>query len=146
VTFGLYGFVKKKASVGSVESLTIETGVLAGPALVTVIVLQAQGNLAFGHHGVGHMLLIMSTGIATAVPLLMFATAARALPLSTIGLLQYMTPVLQFAVGIVIDHETMPPARWAGFGLVWVALIVLSVDGLRHQRRAPALDPVVSAS
>jgi chloramphenicol-sensitive protein RarD len=139
ISFGLYGFLKKKAAVGAIESLTVETGVLAGPALITLIVLQAQGSLVFVHHGVGNSVLLVGTGLVTAIPLLLFGEAARVLPLSTMGLLQYLTPVLQFAVGIGIDHEQMQPERWAGFGLVWVALVILSVDGIRNQRRPAAI-------
>jgi chloramphenicol-sensitive protein RarD len=140
-SFGLYGFVKKKAGVGAIESLTIETGLLALPALITLVVLQLQGSLVFAHHSAGTSVLLIGTGVITAVPLLLFGVAARALPLSTLGLVQYMTPVLQFAVGILVDHEKMQASRWAGFGLVWVALIVLSADGLRHQRRRAQLSP-----
>jgi chloramphenicol-sensitive protein RarD len=130
-SFGLYGFLKKKASVGAIESLTIETGVLALPALATLIVLQVDGHLVFAHHSVGNSALLIATGAVTAIPLLLFGVAARLLPLSTMGLLQYMTPVLQLIVGVWVDHEAMEPARWAGFALVWIALIVLTVDGLR---------------
>jgi chloramphenicol-sensitive protein RarD len=133
-SFGLYGFLKNRAAVGAVESLTIETGVLALPALITLTVLAADGNLAFGHHGVANTALLAGSGIVTAIPLLFFASAARQLPLSTIGLMQYLTPVLQFIVGVTVDHEKMPASRWAGFVLVWVALVVLTVDGVRNQR------------
>jgi chloramphenicol-sensitive protein RarD len=131
-SFALYGFLKKQAAVGAVESLTIETGTVTLPALVTLGVLASTGHLAFGHHGVGNVLLLIGSGVVTSV--LFFGAAARWLPLSTIGLMQYLTPVLQFLVGVLIDHETMPTSRWAGFGLVWVALVVLSVDGVRNQR------------
>jgi chloramphenicol-sensitive protein RarD len=135
-SFGLYGYFKKRAAVGAAESLAVETGVLALPALVTLIVLQLQGTLVFATHSVGNTALLVATGVVTAIPLLFFAAATRRLPLSTVGLLQYLAPVLQFAVGVGIDHEPMPAVRWIGFGLVWVALVVLTVDGLRAQRRA----------
>jgi chloramphenicol-sensitive protein RarD len=141
-SFGLYGYFKKRAAVGAVESLAIETGYLAVPALVTLVVIEVRGDLAFGHHGAGNVVLLVLTGAITAIPLLFFGGATRRLPLSVIGLLQYLAPVLQFAVGVGIDHEKMPPARWIGFGLVWVALIVLTWDGLR-QRRSAAPQPVV---
>jgi chloramphenicol-sensitive protein RarD len=130
-SFGLYGFVKKKAAVPTIEALTVETSVLAGPALVTLVALQLHGNLVFAHHSVGNSALLITTGVVTAVPLLLFGFAARLVPLSSIGLLMYITPVLQFIVGVTVDHEKMQPARWAGFALVWVALVVLSADGLR---------------
>ena len=95
-----------------------------------------HGDLAFGHHGAGNTLLLASTGVVTAVPLLMFAAATQRLPLSVIGLLQYLTPVLQFLVGVGIRHEHVPFAEFIGFVLVWVALIVLTADMLRHHHRA----------
>ena len=136
VSFALYGFVKKRANVGAVESLTIETGAQALPALITIGVLAWQGTLVFGHHSAGNSLLLASTGVVTAVPLLFFAGATRRLPLSTLGLLQYLAPILQLGVGWGIRHEPMPAARLAGFALVWLALIVLAVDGTRAQRAA----------
>lgn len=135
-SFGMYGFAKKRADVGAADSLAVETGTLFIPAIVALTVVGAQGHLAFGHHGVGNTLLLASSGLVTAVPLLFFAAATQRLPLSVIGLLQYLTPVLQFLVGVGIRHEQVPFAEFIGFCLVWVALIVLSVDGLRHQRAA----------
>jgi chloramphenicol-sensitive protein RarD len=138
-SFGMYGFLKKKAAVGAVDSLAVETGVLFLPALATLIVIGVQGNLAFGHVSVGNSLLLASTGLVTAIPLLFFAAATRRLPLSILGLLQYLAPVLQFAVGVGIRHEALPTAELIGFALVWLALIVLTVDGIRNQRRSAAL-------
>jgi chloramphenicol-sensitive protein RarD len=143
-SFGLYGYFKKRAAVGAVESLAIETGYMAVPALVTLLVIEARGDLAFAHHSPGNTVLLMLTGVITAIPLLFFGAATRRLPLSVIGLLQYLAPVLQFAVGVGIDHEKMSPARWAGFSLVWVALVVLTWDGLRPRRTAAAQPVVVS--
>jgi chloramphenicol-sensitive protein RarD len=134
-SFGLYGFFKKRAAVGAVESMAIETGAMFLPALIALIVIAAQGNLVFANHGAGTSLLLAGTGIVTAAPLLLFAASTRRLPLSVIGLLQYLAPVLQFAVGVGIRHEPLPPAELIGFALVWVALIVLTVDGLWSQRR-----------
>jgi len=142
-SFGLYGFFKKSAAVDAVESMTIETGAMFVPALIALGVVAAQGNLVFASHGAGNALLLASTGIVTAVPLLLFAASTRRLPLSVVGLLQYLAPVLQFSVGIGIRHEPLPPAELIGFALVWVALIVLTVDGLRSQRRTSA--PAVAA-
>ena len=138
-SFGMYGFFKKKAAVAAVESLAVETGFLFLPAVATLVVIAAQGNLAFAHHGVGNSMLLVSTGVVTAVPLVLFAASTRRLPLSVLGLLQYLAPVLQFAVGVGIRHESLPAAELVGFALVWVALIVLTVDGIRSQRRASAL-------
>jgi chloramphenicol-sensitive protein RarD len=144
-SFGLYGFFKKKAAVGAVDSLAVETGVLFVPALAVLVTIQLQGSLAFGHVSVGNSLLLASTGIVTAVPLLFFASATRRLPLSVLGLLQYLAPVLQFAVGVGIRHEPLPTAELIGFALVWVALIVLTVDGVRSQRRTSTLAQAAEA-
>jgi len=138
-SFGLYGLFKKRAAVGAVDSMAVETGAMFVPAVIALAVVAAQGNLAFGSHGVGNSLLLAGTGLVTAVPLLLFAAGTRRLPLSVIGLLQYLAPVLQFSVGVGIRHEPLPPAELVGFLLVWVALVVLTVDGLRAQRRAAAL-------
>jgi chloramphenicol-sensitive protein RarD len=143
VSFGLYGFFKKKASVNAVDSLAVETAVLFLPALVTLGVIAGRGDLVFGHSSFGNTLLLASTGIVTAVPLLFFAASTRRLPLSVLGLLQYLAPVLQFAVGVGVRHEPLPTAELIGFALVWLALIVLTVDGLRHQRR---LEPVAASA
>jgi chloramphenicol-sensitive protein RarD len=134
-SFGLYGFVKNRIGVAAVDSLAVETGVLFVPAVIALVVIQLQGNLAFGHSSVGNSLLLASCGVITAVPLIFFAAAASRLPLSTIGLLQYMTPVLQFAVGVGIRHESVPLSEYIGFALVWVALFVLIADGARAERR-----------
>jgi chloramphenicol-sensitive protein RarD len=136
-SFATYGLIKKRigATVGAVQSLTVETAVLVVPALAYLLVLEGRGDGHFGHVGVGHSLLLASAGVATAVPLLLFASAARRVPLSTLGLLQYLAPVLQFLIGVLVYDEAMPASRLAGFGLVWAALAVLSVDGLRHRAK-----------
>ena len=138
-TFGIYGLCKKSvgASVGAVDSLAIETAALAGPAMAVLVVMQINGTLTFGHHSAGNTLLLLTTGVITSIPLLLFGAAARRLPLSTLGFLQYLAPVLQFTVGVWIEHEAMPTARWIGFALVWVALAILSVESLMHSRRSP---------
>ena len=135
-SFGLYGFVKKQAGVGAVESMAVETSAMFVPAMIAIAVIGAQGHLAFGRHGAGNALLLAGTGVVTVVPLLFFAAGTTRLPLSVLGLLQYLAPVLQFAVGIGIRHESTPAAELAGFALVWIALVVLTVDGLRSQRTA----------
>jgi chloramphenicol-sensitive protein RarD len=135
-TFGTYGLVKKIAGVAAVEALTVETLVLFLPAAGYLVWLRGDGGATFGSGGPAHTLLLASTGVITAVPLLCFAGAANRLPLTTVGLLQYLTPVLQFLCGVTVFHETMPPARWAGFALIWAALAVFTVDAVRHQRRS----------
>ena len=135
-SFGLYGFVKKQAGVGAVESMAVETSAMFLPAVIAIAVIGAQGHLVFGQHGAGNALLLAGTGVVTVVPLLFFAAGTTRLPLSVLGLLQYLAPVLQFAVGVGIRHESTPAAELAGFALVWIALVVLTVDGLRSQRTA----------
>jgi len=139
-SFGCYGFLKKQVSAGAVESLAIETAVLVGPALLTLVVLAEQSRLTFGHAGIGNALLLAGTGVVTAVPLLLFGAAASRLPLTSIGLLQYLAPTLQFLVGVGLRHEPMPLARLLGFVLVWVALVVLTVDALTRRRAAALAD------
>ncbi|MEV4242870.1 EamA family transporter RarD [Streptosporangium canum] len=136
VSFGTYGLVKKIAQVGAAESLTIETLVLLLPALGYLVYLQGQGGATFGSLGAGHALLLAGGGVITAIPLLCFTSAAIRIPLTTIGLLQYIAPVLQFLVGVFVVHEVMPPSRWAGFAIVWLALSVFTWDSLRAARAA----------
>jgi chloramphenicol-sensitive protein RarD len=134
-SFGMYGFCKKRAGAGAVDSLGVETAVQFVPAMIAIAIIGAQGNLVFGTRPATSVLLAGS-GIITVIPLLFFAAGTRRLPLSVIGLLQFLTPVLQFAVGVGIRHEPLPTAELFGFGLVWLALIILAVDGVRTQRRA----------
>ncbi|MGN6088709.1 MAG: EamA family transporter RarD [Actinomycetales bacterium] len=135
LSFATYGFAKKKANVDAVASLSVETALLTVLALPYLIWLSATGQSTFGSSGPGHALLLALSGLVTAIPLLAFGYAAVRIPLSTIGLLQYVTPVIQFLIGVLVDHEEMPGARWAGFALVWLALAVFTVDTLR--RRTP---------
>src|SRR3954454_23188796 len=147
VSFGLYGLMKKLVRVEAAPGLFVETAVVVVPALVVVGVLEARGDAAFGHAGIGQALLLVSSGIATAVPLLLFAAAARRVPLSTVGLLQYVTPLMQLAIGVFVYGEPMPPARLAGFAIVWLALAVFTADTLRQARssRRATVVPVPTA-
>ncbi len=135
-SFGMYGYVKSRvgAQVDALSGLTIETTALAPFAVAQLIVLGSTAGLAFGQHGVGQAVAMLSAGIVTAVPLLMFAAGTRRLPLVAVGLAQYLTPVLQFVIGVAILGEPMPLERWIGFALVWVALLILSVDMVRAGR------------
>ena len=135
-SFGMYGYVKSRvgAQVDALSGLTIETTALAPLALAQLIVLGSTAGLAFGQHGVGQAVAMLSAGVVTAVPLLMFAAGTRRLPLVAVGLAQYLTPVLQFVIGVAILGEPMPLERWIGFALVWVALLILSVDMVRAGR------------
>lgn len=134
-SFATYGLLKKKLDLGGVESLAAETAVLFLPALAYLLWLGARGEATFGTEGAGHAALLAATGVVTAVPLVCFGAAAIRVPLSTMGLLQYMTPVFQFLLGVFYFHEAMPPERWAGFALVWLALLLLTWDALRTARR-----------
>jgi chloramphenicol-sensitive protein RarD len=135
-SFGTYGLLKKQvgARVGAVASLSVETAMMCMPALAVLVALELHGSSHLGHEGVGHAALLASSGVVTAIPLLFFAAAASRVPLTVLGLMQYFAPVMQFLIGVLVYAEPMPPSRLAGFALVWVALVVLSVDGLRNRR------------
>ncbi|MFF3731782.1 EamA family transporter RarD [Streptomyces sp. NPDC002476] len=137
-SFAIYGLVKKKVAMGGLESLAAETAVLFLPALGYLLWLGARGESTFGSEGPGHAALLAATGVVTATPLVLFGAAAIRVPLSTLGLLQYLAPVFQFVLGILYFHEEMPPERWAGFALVWLALTLLTWDALRTARRTRA--------
>ncbi|MFF4706084.1 EamA family transporter RarD [Streptomyces sp. NPDC001288] len=135
-SFATYGLVKKKVNLGGVESLAAETAIQFLPALGYLLWLAGHGESSFVNDGAGHAALLASTGIVTALPLVCFGAAAIRVPLSTLGLLQYLAPVFQFLLGILYFHEAMPAERWAGFALVWVALALLTWDALRTARRS----------
>lgn len=135
-SFGVYGLVKKVIPLAPTASLTAEGLVQIVPAVIYLAVITAAGTSTFAAVGTGHALLMASSGIATCVPLLAFAAAAQSLPLSVLGLLQYLTPVIQFLIGVFWFGEPMPVYRWVGFALVWLALIVFTADALRQARRA----------
>ena len=145
-TFGLYGLLKKLVRVEAAPGLFLETAIVVVPALVVLGVLHGQGEGTAGNAGTGHLLLLIGSGIATAVPLLLFAAATSRIPLSTVGLLQYLTPSMQLAIGVFVYDEPMPPVRLVGFAVVWLALVVFTVDTLRaaraYRRRSVAAVPV----
>lgn len=136
-SFATYGFIKKQVggSIGALESMTTETVVLAPLALGILAWLELSGRGTFTEHAPWHGLALMAAGLVTAVPLISFAAAARRIPLTTMGMLQFLAPVLQLICGVAVLGEDVPPVRWAGFGLVWIALSLLSVDSLRAARR-----------
>ncbi len=136
VSFGLYGLIKNRVgrTVTALAGLGVETAVLTPVALVYLGWLQATWTGHFTWYGTWHAIALMSAGLLTATPLLLFSGAARRLPLRTIGMLQYLTPVLQLLLGLFVFHEHMPAARWIGFALVWVALAIFTVDALRTSR------------
>ncbi|MFL6140579.1 MAG: EamA family transporter RarD [Labedaea sp.] len=134
-SFGSYGLLKKLANTGAIESLAAETGITAVPALVYLLILGGTGAGTFTGHGAGHALLLAASGAVTALPLLAFGAAATRIPLSMVGLLQYIAPVMQFLLGILVFGEHMPVERWIGFTMVWLGLTILTWDGLRRSRR-----------
>jgi chloramphenicol-sensitive protein RarD len=134
-SFGTYGLAKKSANVEAVESLTLETILIAPFAAMYVGWLVATGHSNFGSHGVGHALLISSAGIITAIPLICFGAAAIRVSMVTLGLLQYLAPILQFGLGVLYFHEDMPAGRWIGFVLVWIALVMFTYEAMSHHRR-----------
>ncbi len=131
-SFALYGLTKKKlgATLAALHGLTVETVVLAPVALGLIAWLGITGNQTFTGGAPVHPTLLVLSGVVTAVPLLLFAAAARRVPLTTIGLLQFVTPVLQLLCGVLLLGEEMSQARWVGFGIVWLALALLTVDSL----------------
>jgi chloramphenicol-sensitive protein RarD len=147
-SFGSYSLVKKRLSLPPAEGLFVESSILALPALVFVGWLTASGRADFGHVSAWHTVLMIFSGVATAVPLLLFAAAANRVPMVGIGILQYVAPILQLACGLLIFHEAMPPARLAGFVLVWIALIIFTVDAVRGRTAtgptAATVDPVAA--
>jgi chloramphenicol-sensitive protein RarD len=145
-SFGSYGLCKKQAGAPAIESLTFETLLIAPFALSYLGWLTLRGESSLTQHGPGHVLLFMTTGLVTAVPLICFGAAAIRVPLVTLGLLQYLAPILQFALGVLWFHEAMPAGRWVGFVLVWVALTIFTIESLRHRRRTLRLTAEVHAA
>jgi chloramphenicol-sensitive protein RarD len=135
-SFALYGLMKKRlgTSLGAFQSLTSETAVLVPVAVGVLVWVAARGETTFTVDSPAHPLLLASAGVVTAAPLLLFAAAARRVPLVTIGLLQFVTPVLQLLCGVLLLGETMGTSRWIGFGIVWTALLVLTFDSIRSVR------------
>ena len=133
-SFGLYGAVKKVVAVDPPVSVGLEAAIAAPLAISYLVALQLGGHGQFTNHGPGHLVLMILAGPVTAIPLLFFAAAAHRLPLVTLGLLMYLNPAMQMTWGVVVGHEPMPPGRWIGFALIWVALVVFTVDAVRRAR------------
>lgn len=133
MSFGMYGLVRKKAGVQAIPALTVETGFQVPFALAFFALLASRDALTFGDSA-GNTVMLMTAGIATTIPLLLFGAAAIRLPLVALGLLQYLTPVIQFLLGVTVFGEHMPLVRWVGFMLVWLALIVFTTDAMRRAR------------
>ncbi|RMI38021.1 EamA family transporter RarD [Streptomyces triticirhizae] len=135
ISFGTYGLVKKHTALDGLEGFSADTALQFLPALGYLLVLTARGEGSFTAEGPGQALLLVASGLATALPLIFFGAATVRLPLSTVGLMQYLAPSTMFLLGLFVFHEEMPPERWIGFGLVWTALTVLTWDALRQARR-----------
>ncbi len=133
LSWGTYGLIKKKLDLGALEGLTIETLISLLPYGFYLFYIGNQGTGQFGN-GIGLTILLISAGAMTAIPLLLFNGSTTRLPYSTIGLLQYITPTIQFSIGVWINHEEMPTARWAGFVVIWLALAALGTDLVRSSR------------
>lgn len=140
-TFAFYGLVKKRAPLGSVQGLTLETGLLALPALALLGWSEHTGNGALGHAGPGVTALLLGAGAVTTAPLLMFATAAQRIPMLWIGILQYIAPTLQLAIGVLVYGEPFAHDRLMGFSLVWAALVVFAFEGIHAHRSAAVVPP-----
>lgn len=140
-TFAVYGLVKKIAPLGSLYGLTLETGLLFLPALIYLSVAEWNGSAAFLHVSLKTDLLLIGAGPVTTIPLLLFAGAARRIPLTMIGLMQYISPTMQFLLGVLVYHEPFPPARALGFAIVWIGLIAFWIENLLSQRHL-ALAPL----
>ncbi len=140
LSFGLYGLVTKQAPLNALHGLTLETGILFTPLLLYLLFAEASGQGAFLHTDTTSNLLMIGAGAVTVVPLLFFASAVRLIPLSMIGLMQYIAPTLQFLIGVLIFQEPFPPTQLIGFGLVWLALIVFTADNIRQRQQLAVLE------
>jgi chloramphenicol-sensitive protein RarD len=136
VSFAVYGVLRKQAPLPSLQGLTLETMFAAVPALLFLTTMQASGQAAFINAGALVTLLLIGAGAITAVPLLMFAAGVRLIPLTTLGILQFISPTIQFLLGVVVYHEPFNLERLLGFTLVWIALIVFTAENLITRRRA----------
>jgi chloramphenicol-sensitive protein RarD len=134
-SFGLYGLIKKFVGIGAVASLTIETAALAPFAIALLFAWEMNGTAAFVLDGTTITILLILLGPVTALPLLAFGASANRIPLATVGILQYLTPILQFLLGLLVFQEQMTAGRWIGFVLVWLALVVFTASALQQQRR-----------
>lgn len=133
LSWGGYGLMKKQLGLGALEGLAIETLIAFIPYCAYLIFIGSKGEGQFGH-GAGLTILLISAGAVTAIPLLLFNGSTTRLPFTTIGLLQYITPTIQFSIGVWVNHEAMPTARWVGFIFIWMALTTLAIDLLRSGR------------
>jgi len=139
-TFGFYGLVKKIAPLSPLNGLTLETGILFVPAVFFLAYQEKLGQGAFLHTGLGSDLLMAGAGLITTIPLLMFAAAANRIPLTTIGLMHYITPTCQFLLGVLVYGEAFRATSALGFGIVWTGLIVFAAESIVNRNRSQASD------
>lgn len=137
-TFGIYGLIKKTSFLNSVYGMAVETGMLFFPALLFLLYWDLHGQGAFLRIGLESDLLMISTGFVTTVPLLMYASAARRIPLTTVGILHYITPTCQFLLGVLVYQEAFTTEKAIGYGFVWIALVIFGAEGFLFQRMQPA--------
>jgi len=135
VSFGTYGLIRKVVAVESVPGLATETLILAPLAAAFLVWCQVRGTGALGHQGAAVDALLLGSGLATALPLTLFAYGARLIPYSTIGIVQYIGPTLQFLIGVFVFHEPFSRSRAIGFVLIWTGLAVYAIDGAWRRRR-----------
>jgi chloramphenicol-sensitive protein RarD len=135
VTFGFYGLIRKTGPLQSTEGLTLETVTMFLPALAYLVYLNANGSGALGHADLRTLLLLAGTGVVTGVPLLLFGAAAKRITMTNLGLLQYIAPTLQFLLGVLVYKEPFVRDQMIGFGFIWLALVVYTIEGLRYTRR-----------
>ncbi len=141
LSFGLYGLVKKLAPLGSLHGLTLETGMVFIPAVGYLLGAELVGDGHFLHDGLATDLFLMGAGVVTTIPLLMFASAVQRIPLTMVGLMQYIAPTIQFLIGVLVYKEPFDQTRLIGFSLVWVALVLFWAEGFWAHRSQPAMAP-----
>ncbi|MCA9919144.1 MAG: EamA family transporter RarD [Anaerolineales bacterium] len=141
-SFALYGLIRKTAPLGSLEGLSLETALMFFPAFGYLVYLEWTGTAAFGHIDIFTTGLLAFAGVATAVPLLLFAAGARRIKLATVGILQYIAPTFQFLIGVLIYHEPFTTDRLIGFSIIWLALLLYSGENIWFNRHQPRLQAV----
>ena len=142
-SFGIYGLIKKIAPLGSLHGLSLETGIIFIPALLFLLYTESQGNGSFGHLGWNVTLLLAFAGVVTALPLLLFGLAARSIPLTQLGILQFIAPTVQFLLGIFLYQEPFTVTRLVGFTIIWLALLIFTLEGMYERRKRIASAPIV---
>jgi chloramphenicol-sensitive protein RarD len=142
-SFGMYGLIKKIAPLGSLHGLSLETGIIFIPAFLYLLYAESQGNGSFAHLGWNVTLLLAFAGVVTALPLLLFGLAARSIPLTLLGILQYIAPTVQFLLGIFLYQEPFTVTRLIGFAIIWLALIIFTVEEMYERRKRIVSAPVV---